>query len=571
MPPPSKSPTPDPAVGMTVPQGAALLREFDRLGGREILERILGERNPREVVEKLPAGDLYWIVKKVGAEDCLPLLELATPDQWQYLLDLEIWDRDEINCAEALCWLKRLFEADRPRTVRWLFGEGNALLYFILQKSLEVMVREEDDREFEVPEGFFTHDGVLFLGALDPEQEPFLRELTGAIAAASLPAYQTLLSSLAAAVPSEVQEGMYRMRNVRLAESGFLPFEEAVSVFSPLSPEQLTREGAPAVPIIDVAADDEAGALAPFLPLSEGGRTGFLREALGAVRSPLVLERLQLEFAGLANRVASVEGLAGMEMDGLVGTARRTAGYLSIALEEVSGRDRQLAAALLERNRLEALFRVGFGFVLRLKRVAENWLRIAWFRKAGFENSFWGEERSGLLSGLLLKRPLLYAGPSEKEGTLYRDFGGAEDLSGAGRALMRLIALDGFMDALAKAAPVDRASAGHDEATCFHLLFTYWARLRLGLAPGYAAIRAEDARARFALLRDGETAPPYRMARFRDVFIEEMLALAPGLPGDLRAALREELSAIWEAFRSEYEEVPPADTDMKHNPFLIIE
>lgn len=571
MPTVTKSPPMNHAVDMRVPKGAALLREFDRLGGREILERILGERSPREVVETLSAGDLYWIIKKIGADDSLALLELATPDQWQYLLDLEIWDRDEINCAEALSWLRRLFEADRPRTVRWLFSEGNALVYFILQKSIEVQVREEDDKEFEIPEGFFTHDGVLYLGVRDPEQEPFIRELTGAIAAASLPAYQTLLSSLAAAVPSEVEEGMYRMRSVRLAESGFLPFEEAVSVFSPLAPEQLTRGGEPAVPIIDVAADDEAGALIPYLPLHEGGRAGLLGEALAAVQNPLVLERLQFEFAGLANRLASVEGLARMEMDGLVGTARKAAGYLNIALEELAGRDRQRAAALLEKNPLESVFRVGFGFVLRLKRVAENWLKIAWFRKAGFEKSFWGEERSGLLSGLLLKRPLLYAGPAEKDGALYRDFAGAEDLSGAGKALMRLIALDGFMDALAKKAPIDRTYADDGETTCLHLLFTYWARHRLGLEPGFGAISGGEARALFEMLREGETAPPYRMARFRDVFLEEMLSLAPSLPDDLRSALREELSAIWEAFRSEYEEVPPADTDMKHNPFLMIE
>jgi len=561
----------DHALDMPVPKGAALLREFDRLGGREILERILGERNPREVVEKIPAGDLYWIVKKVGADDSLALLELATQDQWQYLLDLEIWDRDEINCAEALSWLRRLFEADRSRTVRWLFGDGNALVYFILQKSIEVQVREEDDREFEIPEGFFTHDGVLFLRVPDPEHEPFIRELTGAIAAASLPAYQTLLTSLAAAVPSEVEEGMYRMRNVRLAESGFLPFEEAVSVFSPLAPEQLTRGGEPAVPVIDVSADDEAGALIPYLPLHEGGRAGLLGEALAAVKSPLVLERLQFEFAGLANRLASVEGLARMEMDGLVGMARRTAGYLNVALEELAGRDRQRAAALLEKNPLESVFRVGFGFVLRLRRVAENWVKIAWFRKAGFEKSFWGEERAGLLSGLLLKRPLLYAGPAETEGNQYRDFAGAEDLSGAGKALMRLIALDGFMDALARKAPIDRTSADDGETTCLRLLFTYWARLRLGLVPGFGAISGGEARALFEMLREGETAPPYRMARFRDVFLAEMLSLAPSLPDDLRSALREELSAIWEAFRSEYEEVPPADTDMKHNPFLMIE
>jgi len=567
MTPSSKSPSLDNVILMPASRGEILLREFDRLGGREILERILREHDPHAVVESFPAGDFYWIVKKVGADDCLPLLELATPDQWQHLLDLEIWDRDEINPAETLAWLKRLFEADRPRTVRWLLNEGNALIYYILQKNIEVIVREEDDKEFEIPEGFFTHDGVLFLNALDPESEPFLRQLTGAVAAASLPAFQTLMTSLASTVPTEMEEGMYRMRNVRLAESGFLPFEEAVSIYAPLSPEQLTRGGTPAA-VFDVPADDESGALIPFLPLHEGGQTGCLREAIAGIRDPLVLDRLRLEFAGLANRIAAVEGLARVDLDRLVSTARKTAGYLNIALEEMTGKDREGAAALLAQNPLESVFRVGFGFVLRLKRVAENWRRIAWFRKAGFEHGFWGEERASLLSGLLLKRPLLYTGL--KDGELYRDFAGAEDLSQAGRAMMKLISLDGFMDSLTKTSAIDRESAGRDDLTCFHLLLTFWARRRLGLEPGFAPIASEEARSLFAILREGETAPPWRMARYEAVFLEEMLAHATGLTDDLRAALQEELSAIWEDFRSEYEEVPAADTDMKHNPFLLI-
>jgi hypothetical protein len=553
---------------MPASRGSELLRDFDRLGGREILERILREQNPRKVVEELPAGDLFWVVKKVGADDCLPLLELATPDQWQYLLDLEVWDRDEINGAEVLAWLKRLVEADRPRTVRWLLNEGNPLLYYTLQMSIEVMVREEDNKEFEIPEGFFTHDGTLFLNALDPESEPFLRELTGAIAAASLAAFQTLMSSLSSTVPSEMEEGMYRMRNVRLAESGFLPFEEAISIYSPLSPEQLNREGKPAV-IVDASPGDEPGPLIPFLPLHVGGQAGCLREAIAGIRDPLVLDRLRIEFAGLANRIAAVEGLARMELDGLVGMTRKAAGYINIALEELTGKDREAAAALLAQNPLASVFRVGFGFVLRLKRVAENWQRIAWFRKAGFENGIWGEERGELLSGLLLKRPLLYTGLTD--GTLYRDFSGAEDLSGASRALMNLIALDGFMNALTERSPLDREAAGREDLTGFHLLFTFWARMRLGLEPGFAAIKPDEARSLFAALREGETAPPYRMARFKDVFVEEMLACAEELPGDLRATLREELASAWDEFREEYEEVPPADTDMKHNPFLLIQ
>ncbi|HNU85015.1 MAG: DUF6178 family protein [Pseudomonadota bacterium] len=562
----SKSPSRDNAIMMPASLGETLLREFNHLGGREILERILGEPDPRKVVEALPAGDFFWLVKKIGDDDCLPVLELATPDQWQYLLDLEIWDRDEINPAEALAWLRRLFEANRPRTVEWLLDEGSALLYRVFQTGLEVLVREEDNKEFEIPEGFFTHDGVLYLQSRDAEAEPFLRVLTGAIAAASQAAYQTLISGLASTVPSEMEEGMYRMRTVRLAEYGFLPFEEALSIYSPLSPDQLKRGGRPDT--VDVSAAGEPEALVPFLPLHEAGNAGALRGALSRITDPLVLDRIRLEFAGLANQVASVQGLSRMELDSLVGMARRAAGYINIALEEMTGKDRDGARELLEKNPLEAIFRVGFGFVLRLKRVAENWLKIAWFRKAGFENGFWGDERSLLISGLLLKKPLLYTGL--EEGEAYRDFAGGEDLSAAGMALMKLIALDGFMDALTKKTAIDRESAGRDDLTCFHLLLTFWARMHLGLEPGFEAIRPDEARSLFASLREGETTPPYRMARFEDVFVEEMLAFAEGLPGDLRATLREELASIWDEFRSEYEEVPPADTDMKHNPFLLI-
>jgi hypothetical protein len=157
-----------------------------------------------------------------------------------------------------------------------------------------------------------------------------------------------------------------------------------------------------------------------------------------------------------------------------------------------------------------------------------------------------------------------------QEGELYRDFAGADDLTRASRALMGLIALDGLMDALTKTSPIGPECSGRDDLICFHLLFTFWARRRLGLEPGFAAIEPEQARAFFTILREGETAPPYQMARFREVFIADMLGYAPQLPDDLRAALREELSSIWEEFRAEYEEVPPADTDMKHNPFLMI-
>jgi hypothetical protein len=564
------SPTPnstDNILETPASRGAAFLRQFDTLSGNEILEQILRDTNPRKVVEELPSGDFFWLVKKIGSDESHPLLELATPDQWQYLLDLELWDRDEINVGEALSWLQRLFEADSRRTVLWLLGEGSHLTYFIFQKSIEVLLQEEDDKEHEIPEGFFTHDGVLYLKTHDPEFEPFLRELTGAMAAVNLPAYRTLMSGLASVIQSEMEEGMYRMRNRRLAENGFLPFEEAISIYSPLSPAQLTGEVNPSA-VVDITPDDESRALIPFLPLHEGKRDGFLQDALQAVRDPRLMDRLRLEFAGIANQIASAEGLARVELDGLVGTTRKAAGYLNIALEELTGRDPGPAGDLLEKNTLTSLFRAGFAFVLRIKRVAETWLRTSWFRKAGFDKGFWGDERGSMLSGFLLKKPLLFTGL--QKGEIYRDFAGADDITRASKALMRLIALDGFMDVLAKAIPVGREAIEHEDLTCFHLLFTFWARRRLGFEPGFAAVTPQEARAFFAILREGETAPPYQMLHYREVFLQDMLGFASELPDDIRAALQEELSTIWEEFRAEYEDVPPADTDMKHNPFLII-
>jgi hypothetical protein len=564
---PSKPPSTDNRVEIPALRGKDLLREFDSLGGGEILERILHDKNPRKVVEEFPAGDFFWLIKKIGSDDSLAVLELATPEQWQYILDMEIWDRDEINTAESLSWLRRLFEADSRKTIAWLLEEGSALAFYILQKSLEVMAREEDDNEVEIPEGFFTHEGVLYLRAVDAEFEPFLRELTGAIAAASMPAFHSLMSSLAGVIPSELEDGMSRMRNVRLAEYGFLPFDEAISIYSPLSLEQMNLAGKPAA-IVDIMADEEARALIPFLPLHEGPQGSFLQEALRAVKDPLIQDRMRLEFAGLANQIASVEGLARMELTSLVQTTRKAAGYLNIALEEMTGRDPGRAGTLLESNTLTSIFRAGFGLVLRAKRVAETWIRMAWFRRNGFADSFWGDERGSLLSGILLKKPLLYTGL--QKGELYRDFAGADDLTRASKALMGLIALDGLMDALTKERPLAPEDSGREDLTCFHLLFTFWARQRLGLESGFAAIEPGEARAFFAILREGETAPPYQMTRYRDGFIEDMLGFASVLPDDLRATLREELSNIWEEFRAEYEEVPPADTDMKHNPFLMI-
>jgi len=46
--------------------------------------------------------------------------------------------------------------------------------------------------------------------------------------------YHSLLTGLAGVLPADLKEDMYRLRNVRIAEHGFLPREEALLVYAPL-------------------------------------------------------------------------------------------------------------------------------------------------------------------------------------------------------------------------------------------------------------------------------------------------------------------------------------------------
>ena len=53
---------------------------------------------------------------------------------------------------------------------------------------------------------------------------------------------QHLLLEATSLIPAENEEDVYRLRSVRLAEKGFLPFDEAISVYRPLGAEELLQQ-----------------------------------------------------------------------------------------------------------------------------------------------------------------------------------------------------------------------------------------------------------------------------------------------------------------------------------------
>jgi hypothetical protein len=539
-------------------------REILSLSGSVALNRILALENPEEFVRNMAHVDLYWLVKKIGEEDALPILQMASSEQWEFLLDLDLWKKDRLDLRQASDYIGRLLQADPDRLVRWLLSDGEYFTYFFLSKMVQVQFRSKDEME-DLEEGFITLDGIHYLRILDPEHEEVLRNLLQHLASRDYTRYQSILMGLSGVAPAEVEEEMYRRRNVRLAEDGFLPHEEAVSVYT-VQKKDLLKEKSSA-PVVYSRSSREDRAEAPLMPILHVSESHLMVEAMRRSGDPLLLDRIGVEFAGLCSQVFSAEGLSENTPEALVKTVRKAAGYVNVGLEQWCGRDLALCEKVLRENPLIDLFRSGFSLALELRWETEQWLKKAWFARRGFRPAFWEEEWGATLIGVVQKRPLLFDRSQKEEP--YRAFESVEEVEACRKTLRRLRVLDRLLERL-----VDRRALeekwSKDPLFTFHsLLFNYWARKQLGFPPGFAPLSLDQVRDLFRLLRSDAQRPPFGMPGFKEVFVKDFMACAPGLESADQAVLEDTLRILWDKFTEEYALVGTADLDGRFLRFIL--
>jgi hypothetical protein len=544
-----------------------LLKELHTLPGSRVLERILQHENALEMVGKLSLQDFFWLIKKIGEEDCLPLLELASLKQWQYLLDLEIWTKDRLDESQTAAWLKRLQQADPKRLAWWLFNEGASLGYLHFLKNVEVAVVDTEDEAYTLPDGFSSVDGVLHIRVKDSEHREYVEDMLRAMASADFDRYQAFFLELGTVLPAETEEEMYRLRTVRLAEQGFLPFEEAVSVYAPLNPEALTASPEPKA-LSDTPSDEETEPAVPVLPLVHAGAGTLLTEATRRIADPFLLDRIRIEFAGLCNQILSADNRLVGDLETLIGTCRKAAGYINLALERGCGKDIPLAENILRDHPLLSIFRVGFGLALKLKWEIERWLKESWFYRSGLSLRFWGDYWGGTLAGLLTRIPRRYVGLQGEED--YADFGNLSELGECLQILRQVMVIDGLLERLAFRYPPQSLRSGPPEQTFRALLFNFWARQVLKLQPGFSPLTLEEAKGFIRTVRREEKTPPYRMKKAGQTFIEDLMSHAPSSDPEASSVLHDTLSLIWGQFCQDYERVEEDDLDPRYSKFISI-
>jgi len=413
-------------------------REILELPPEKALEQILNDSQPAALVHSFPEQDFYMLVSEIGPEDALPLLSLATNKQWEHIVDLETWQKDRVDLQMVTRWLSLLLEADPRRFLGWFLQEQLEFVELYLFRNLEVRIREHDQDPSEFGDEFFTLDNTYFFKFIDLPAESetekladarrraLLERLTQSLAALDHHTFQSVLLEAAHIIPSETEEDCYRWRSVRLAEKGFLPFDEAVGIYQPIKLEELAQKNKKFIP---QEADQISALPVPISPLRELKQDNHFTRALQKIERENVLQLVQTEFANLCNQIVIADHRTIGERQSLQEIVKKASGYVSIGLERMlkdKAVDPARGAALVTRHALQDIFRAGFGAALELKWRAEKWLSKCWFARADLKLTFWGEQWMGVLGGLLVKKPLFY--DNYKTGVLYREFASLEDI-----------------------------------------------------------------------------------------------------------------------------------------------
>jgi len=464
--------------------------------------------------------------------------------------------------------------------------EKTDLIELFLFRSIEVRIREHDQDPSVFGPDFFSYDNVFYIRILAPptpvDQEPpspaappqdTVKRLLDQLAEDDHIRFQAILLEAAHVLPAEFEEEQYRLRSARLAEKGFLPFEEAVGLYQPFSEDRFRLRAMRHKPLAPEHPD--LYALVPMTVLTDQNLFTRALESLGADTSH---QALQEEFAALCNRIIVADQKKIDNRQDLAAIVAKASGYLHIGLQKrqpegltPSTPDIQAAGRELQHYHLEGLFRLGYDEAVKLKTAAERWVHHSWFAGQGLSLTFWGEAWLGVLGGLLIKRPLFF--DNYRSGSMYREFADMADLEWARRQLEQVQRIDGLLGAA-------KLRLARDQRPGFltykSLWLTLWARHRLALPEEVRPLTTETFRPFYGeLFRIGGPAssePAGRIdASLRRNFLD-WLAERTSVPADeIAATIGSSLESLFGELEGHYGKVATENIDPRFMSHFLLE
>jgi len=345
--------------GSAVFDPRAAQRALQGARGKQKLDLIFAAPDPQQLVESLPAEELYFAILDVGPDDAAELVAMAAPEQFRHLVDMAAWrGADEgPRTGEVLRWLRLAREggADLAKFRGQLWALDIELLALALRRELRVhdLTEGEEPAPRNPGMAFYTPDRRFLLEFTGSAEYASVRQLIEDLYAQDPFGAGRLIESIRWEVPTELEETARRWRDGRLRDAGIPAFEEAVSFYA--RPAQAEARAVPA---------SQAQALAvPARPLLDAA----LERLSGAE-----LERAEESAVYAANAALVANKVPLDDADEVRDALRDARATLSLGLELISGGDAERAAGALAGRPVRAIFQAAMGEAYRLQSRARK-------------------------------------------------------------------------------------------------------------------------------------------------------------------------------------------------------
>jgi hypothetical protein len=200
------------------------------MSGKDKLNFILKINNPDAFVKSLPMLDLFRIFHDIGIDSVI--LQLASPEQVRFILDLEIWEGWSISIEETEKWFEALLDTGDKHAVSVLSQLDLEMLLIFLKKNMSVggglsnIINSEDYQgEWE-----HTFDEVFYLNFFEEESKDLILRMLGLLFNEHYSLYRSLMLGVENELLTELEEIAWQFRSGRLADEGLPATATATSV-----------------------------------------------------------------------------------------------------------------------------------------------------------------------------------------------------------------------------------------------------------------------------------------------------------------------------------------------------
>ena len=413
--------------------------------GKDRLHYLFLSEHPEVLVQQLPELEVFLTVKEVGEKDCLDLISLTTPEQFQYLLDLDFWKRDQLDPEKILHWMEILLESGEKKITQFIHATDPEFMALLLKKFLHVATLEGEHSEGMERIPSFTLDQFYFIDFKGKQTrevfEPFLRILYRIDGEG----YRRMMESLVCEFESELEETGYRLRNGRLNDYGFPDLEEALEIYRFVNPDSLVLEER----LLEVKGEEKVKRGSSIFYLTQQNEGPFLSSILSKIEDPHEQDRLRQEITTLCNKAIVAEAIDLSNIIGMERIVKKVFHTLNLALQYLSKEDELKAFQILQTLPTQKLFQYGVSTTLLLRRKAESILKGSWFSGDRKHLVFLDPFHFETFEGILRKRPALY-----RDGT-FEDFKNLQDLKEAEDFLESIEVIVNFLGKELKVYPHD--------------------------------------------------------------------------------------------------------------------